>query len=296
MKYKLLVLDLDGTLTNKKKEVTEHTRRTLIEAQKRGVKIVLASGRPTYGVAPLAEILELQKYEGYILSYNGGEIIDWKTGEMMYENVLDPDILPYLYKCATDNHFAIVTYDGKYVLTEYPEDEYVLKEAILNVMTPKKVDHFLEAIKFPIAKCLIVGEPTRLAVLEKEMYEHLKDRMGVFRSEPYFLELVPKVLDKAQSLAIRHPEMDLDIPFNQEAAMLHDIGIYLTKAPDIGCFGEHPYICHGYLGADLLRTEGLPRHALVCERHTGAGISLEMIKKNHLPLPQHTKSFYFHHS
>ena len=94
------------------------------------------------------------------------------------------------------------------------------------------------------------------------------------------------VRDKAQSLAIRHPEMDLDIPFIQEAAMLHDIGIFLTKAPDIGCFGEHPYICHGYLGADLLRTEGLPRHALVCERHTGAGISLEMIKKNHLPLPQ----------
>ena len=143
MKYKLLVLDLDGTLTNQKKEVTEHTRRTLIEAQERGVKIVLASGRPTYGVAPLAEILELQKYEGYILSYNGGEIIDWKTGEMMYENVLDPDILPYLYEmCHRQINFAIVTYDGKYVLTEYPEDEYVLKEAILNVMTPKKVDHF----------------------------------------------------------------------------------------------------------------------------------------------------------
>jgi hydroxymethylpyrimidine pyrophosphatase-like HAD family hydrolase len=71
-------------------------------------------------------------------------------------------------------------------------------------MTPKKVDHFLEAIKFPIAKCLIVGEPTRLAVLEKEMYEHLKDHMGVFRSEPYFLELVPKGIDKAQSLARRN--------------------------------------------------------------------------------------------
>ena len=113
------------------------------------------------------------------------------------------------YKCATDNHFAIVTYDGKYVLTEYPEDEYVLKEAILNVMTPKKVDHFLEAIKFPIAKCLIVGEPTRLAVLEKEMYEHLKDRMGVFRSEPYFLELVPKGIDKAQSLAVLLKEIGM---------------------------------------------------------------------------------------
>ena len=73
MKYKLLVLDLDGTLTNSKKVITEHTRTTLIEAQKRGLKIVLASGRPTYGVAPLANQLELDKYEGYILSYNGGE-------------------------------------------------------------------------------------------------------------------------------------------------------------------------------------------------------------------------------
>ena len=137
MKYKLLVLDLDGTLTNQKKEVTEHTRRTLIEAQERGVKIVLASGRPTYGVAPLAEILELQKYEGYILSYNGGEIIDWKTGEMMYENVLDPDILPYLYKCATDNHFAIVTYDGKYVLTEYPVTNRTLSASICAIRASK---------------------------------------------------------------------------------------------------------------------------------------------------------------
>lgn len=209
MKYKLLVLDLDGTLTNGKKEVTEHTRRTLIEAQERGVKIVLASGRPTYGVAPLADKLELKKYEGYILSYNGGEIIDWKTGEMMYENVLDPEVLPYLYQCATDNHFTIVTYDGKYVLTEYPDDEYVLKEAILNVMETKKVDNFLEAVHFPVAKCLIVGDPERLAVLEKEMYEHLKDRMGVFRSEPYFLELVPKGIDKAQSLAVLLKEIGM---------------------------------------------------------------------------------------
>lgn len=202
MKYKLLVLDLDGTLTNAKKEITENTRQTLIEAQEQGIKIVLASGRPTYGIAPLANQLKLQKYEGYILAYNGGEIIDWKTGELMYKNLLDPEVLPYLYECACKNHFAIVTYDGEYVLTEYPDDEYVLKEALLNVMKIKKVDNFLEAVKHPIAKCLIVGEPERLAVLEKEMYEVLKDRMGVFRSEPYFLELVPKGIDKAQSLSV----------------------------------------------------------------------------------------------
>lgn len=202
MKYKFLVLDLDGTLTNKKKEITERTRKTLIDAQERGVKIILASGRPTYGIVPIAEILELKKYGGYILSYNGGEIINWQTGELMYENVLDPDVLPYLYQCANENNFAIVTYKDKYVLTEHPDDEYVLKEAILNVMETKKVDNFLDAIDFPVAKCLIVGERTRLAVLEKQMQKVLKDRMEVYRSEPYFLELVPKGIDKGQSLAV----------------------------------------------------------------------------------------------
>lgn len=209
MKYKLLVLDLDGTLTNSKKKITDRTRNTLIEAQKRGVKIVLASGRPTYGVAPLANALELNRYEGYILSYNGGEIIDWKTGELMYKKWLENDILPYLYKCAKENGFAIVTYDHEFVLTESPDDEYVLKEALLNVMKIKKVDNFLEAIPRPITKCLIVGESKRLEILEKEMYGQLKDKMGVFRSEPYFLELVPKGIDKAQSLSVLLKEIGL---------------------------------------------------------------------------------------
>ena len=202
MPYKLLVLDLDGTLTNNRKEITAHTLATLLKAQEKGLKIVLASGRPTYGVAPLANKLQMDKYEGYILSYNGGEIIDWKTGELMYKNLLNNEVLPYLYQCAKDNDFAIVTYDGEFVLTENPEDEYVKKEAHLNAMKIKKVDNFLEAIRHPIAKCLIVGEQNRLAQLEKEMHEHLKDEMGVFRSEPYFLELVPKGIDKAKSLSV----------------------------------------------------------------------------------------------
>lgn len=209
MSYRIIVLDLDGTLTNNKKEITPRTKETLIRAQEQGIKVVLASGRPTYGIVPLADKLELAKYGGYILSYNGGEIIDWKSKELMYKNLLDPEVLPYLYKCAKENQFAIVTYDEEYVLTENPEDEYVLKEALLNVMKIKKVENFLEAVKHPIAKCLIVGEAERLAKLEKEMYEHLKDRMGVFRSEPYFLELVPKGIDKAQSLAVLLKELNM---------------------------------------------------------------------------------------
>lgn len=94
------------------------------------------------------------------------------------------------------------------------------------------------------------------------------------------------VIEKALELAGLHPEIKLDIPFIKEAALLHDIGIFLTRAPEIDCHGDKPYICHGYLGADLLRQEGLPRHALVCERHTGSGISAGMIRERHLPLPE----------
>ena len=93
------------------------------------------------------------------------------------------------------------------------------------------------------------------------------------------------VAEKALAIARSHPELKLDTDFLYEAALLHDIGIFKTDAPKIECFGEYPYICHGYLGADLLREEGYPRHALVCERHTGAGLSLEAIERQQLPIP-----------
>ncbi len=93
------------------------------------------------------------------------------------------------------------------------------------------------------------------------------------------------VAEKAMQLAQAHPELAIDKDFVYEAAMLHDIGVFLTHAPAIYCTGSHPYICHGILGADLLRTEGYPRHALVCERHTGSGLTIENIVAQNLPLP-----------
>jgi uncharacterized protein len=95
------------------------------------------------------------------------------------------------------------------------------------------------------------------------------------------------VTEKALNIVRRHPELNLDISFIEEAAMLHDIGIFECDAADIYCFGTHPYICHGYLGAELVRREGYPRHALVCERHTGAGISLRQIIDRNLPVPHY---------
>jgi len=93
------------------------------------------------------------------------------------------------------------------------------------------------------------------------------------------------VADKALALSAKHPELSLDTVFLEEAALLHDIGVYKTQAPDIHCFGSYPYICHGYLGREIVEKEGFLRHALVCERHTGTGLSLSEIIKKDLPLP-----------
>ncbi|MBI9063771.1 MAG: HDIG domain-containing protein [Marinilabiliaceae bacterium] len=93
------------------------------------------------------------------------------------------------------------------------------------------------------------------------------------------------VRDKALDIAAKHPNLKVDMKFIAEAAMLHDIGIYLTYAPDLYCFGDLPYICHGYKGRELLEKEGYPKHALVCERHTGTGLSLFEIQSQNLPIP-----------
>lgn len=93
------------------------------------------------------------------------------------------------------------------------------------------------------------------------------------------------VADKALGIADAHPELAVDKGFIEEAAMLHDIGIFLTDAAPIHCFGKYHYICHGYLGAQLLLKENLPRHALVAERHTGTGLTLKQILERNLPVP-----------
>lgn len=210
MKYKLIVLDLDGTLTNAKKEITSRNRETLIQAQEKGIQVVLASGRPTYGIVPLANELRMNEFGGYILSYNGGEIINWETGEMIYENVLPNEVVPVLYEGARSYGLSILTYDGAEIITENSKDPYVQKEAFLNKMAVRETNDFLTDITLPVAKCLIVGDADKLIPLESELSLRLQGKINVFRSEPYFLELVPQGIDKALSLAVLLKETGIE--------------------------------------------------------------------------------------
>ena len=200
MQYEILVLDLDGTLTNNKKEITPHTKEVLKAYQEAGGRIVLASGRPTYGVAPLAKELEMQKYHGYMLSFNSAVIIDCRTGEPIYENWLPAGVPHQLADLAEKYHTSLLTYQGDDILTETPDDTYVLKEVICTKMNVRKIENFREEITFPVVKCMLMENGVYLADVEKKVDGYFQGELSVLRSEPYFLEVMPKGIDKAASL------------------------------------------------------------------------------------------------
>lgn len=198
--YRAIALDLDGTLTNHDKEVTPITRQALMRAQKDGAHIILASGRPTYGIAPIADHLEIDKYNGYVLSYNGGKIVNWQTKEELYSNHLPNNVIPILYNYAKEKDYALLGYAGKEIITEMPDDKYVKEESRINKMEIRKVDNLLESLESNPTKLLMTGDASLMIKAEEELAEIVGNRMDVFRSAPFFIELVPKGIDKAQSL------------------------------------------------------------------------------------------------
>ncbi len=203
MKYKLLVLDVDGTLVDNERKISKRTLATLLKVQQMGVRIVLASGRPTYGLMPIAKALELGNYGGFIISYNGCQIINAGNGEILFERRINPEMLPYLEKKAHKNSFDIFTYHDDTIITDSPENEYIQNEAQLNNLKIIVEDDFSTAIDFAPCKCVLVGDDEEdLIGLEEHWKKRLDGTLEAFRSEPYFLEVVPCGVNKANTLGV----------------------------------------------------------------------------------------------
>ena len=203
MKYKLLVLDVDGTLLNDEREISKRTLAALLKVQQMGVRIVLASGRPTYGLMPLAKTLELGNYGGFVLSYNGCQIIKAQNGEILFERRINPEMLPYLEKKARKNGFAIFTYHDDTLITDSPDNEYIKNEALLNNLKIIKEDEFSTAIDFAPCKCMLVSDKEKALIgLEQHWEKRLAGTLDAFRSEPYFLEGVPCGVTREEVIAV----------------------------------------------------------------------------------------------
>ena len=199
--YKLIAVDLDGTLVRSDQSISQRTIDALIRVQEMGVKVVIASGRPTYGTAHVADTLRLGNFGGYVMSYNGGEIYDWGMKSRLYAHTMNKNIIPYLYIYAKEHGLPIMTYIGKEVISEVKENDYIRYSMMRNRMTIRQVDDFVATAQGAgIVKCIIVGDPAVLPALETELQDTLKEKAGVFRSEPFFLEIVPKDINKAKGL------------------------------------------------------------------------------------------------
>lgn len=200
MSKKLLALDIDGTLTNSEKEISPATLDKLIEIQERGHKVAIASGRPYSGIRRIARQCHLDRYGGYVLCFNGGKIINCETEETVYQSALDNGVVKELYDYALSKGAGMVTYEDDTVITGTAIDGYMAMEAELNYMEIKQLFNFRDYITFPLNKCLMTAEDDKAHEMELEIAEKYKGRVDVFRSEPFFVEIMPVGVNKATSL------------------------------------------------------------------------------------------------
>lgn len=200
MRYKMIALDLDGTLTNSNKVITPQTKRALFEYQRQGGRVVLASGRPTQGIVPLAEELELEKNGGFILAFNGSRIVNCETGEVLFDQTLKIDEMEELHQLTEKYRMNILTYEGDVIYTENSLDPYALLEQRITKMRMVQVPDISKAVSSAANKCLMTGDPEILIEVEKKVKEAMGDRIEAYRSQDFFLELAPQNVDKAASL------------------------------------------------------------------------------------------------
>jgi Cof subfamily protein (haloacid dehalogenase superfamily) len=195
----MIVLDLDDTLLQDDHTISPRTKQTLMDAQKLGVKVVLASGRPTSAMTEIADELELKEFGSFILSFNGAKITNCQTGEELFSSTLSPETAHRLYDLSRREDIWIHTYVGDFIVTE-AGNQYTTIESEITGIKIVEVDSFKESVNEPVVKVLMVDAPDKLAQVEKTLQQELEDELSVLRSKPFFLEFTEKGVTKGTSL------------------------------------------------------------------------------------------------
>ncbi|MCR4781272.1 MAG: HAD-IIB family hydrolase, partial [Lachnospiraceae bacterium] len=198
MEYKVIALDLDGTLLNSKKEISKRNKEAILKAAKSGVTICLASGRPIPGMKRIAHSLKLDEFGGYILAYNGGMIVDCKSGEVLRRETVPEQYYHEIVHTANKYKVTALTYDSEGIIATRANDKWVQLESKINHIPVKEV-YPLDAIakQDPPVKFLCVGDYDVLLDVQAELEKKLDGAVNIFFSEPFFMEITPKGIEKA---------------------------------------------------------------------------------------------------
>lgn len=240
MTYKMIVLDMDDTLLQDDHTISERTKKALMDAQEFGIKVVLASGRPTFAMYATAEELKLKEFGSFILSYNGAKIINCQTNEELFSSTLPAETAHKLYDLSRRENVWIHTYTGDLIVTE-AANQYTDIEATITGLPIEVVGSFVEAVSEPVVKVLMLEEPTILAEVEKKLQKELEGELTVLRSKPYFLEFTELGVTKGtslnhliQKLGITREEVIAIGDSYNDLAMIEfaGLGVAMGNAPD----------------------------------------------------------------
>lgn len=209
MDYKIIALDIDGTLTNSKKEITPHTRYALLEAQKRGKKIVIASGRHPIGINPIADDLMLDRYGGYIMAFNGGKVINCETGETIVSKIFPREYLPDIVGVLKSSNLTLNTYDDRRIIAGGKINDYTNVERDILKAEMVFAEDFVAAVRFDINKVLLAGEPYEIDRYKEILSDRYDGLLDVYKSAPYFLELMPFGVTKGSMLPLLLDKLSL---------------------------------------------------------------------------------------
>jgi len=194
----MLVLDLDDTLLKDDYSISARTKDLLFEAQNMGVKVVLASGRPTPAMHQFAIELKLAHYDSYMISFNGAVVTSMKTNESIFERSLTKEEVHSLHDFSIENKVHIITYSDKGVISE-TDSEYIDVELKLTGIPHHKVPSFKTEVTGTAVKCILLEHPDYLIHVETKLKAERTD-LSVSRSKPFFLEVMPQGIDKAASI------------------------------------------------------------------------------------------------
>lgn len=199
MNYKMIVLDLDDTLLQNNGTISKHTKEKLNKAQRKGVKVVLASGRPTYAIEKIANELELEKNGGFIISYNGARIIDCSTKKELYSSNITNEQIHKLYDMSREAGAYIQTYVDDNIIASQA-NEYTDIEKEITGMEIIIAQEFKEYVTEDVVKAIVLQHPDRLKEIEEEWKAEIGDSMYMTISKPFFLEFMNKEVDKSKSI------------------------------------------------------------------------------------------------
>ena len=207
---KVIIMDVDGTLTNGKKQITEKTKNALIKAQELGVTLILASGRPTSGLMDFAHELEMDKNDGLLVSFNGSKVVDCQTNKVLFNETMtieeDQAVLEHLKKF---NVKPMIDKGNYMYVNDVFDNEIQVNGSSFNIIQYEsrggkfklcEKDDLATFADYPLNKILTAGDPDYLQENYKNIMEPFKDTLSCMFTAPFYFEFTAKGIDKAKAL------------------------------------------------------------------------------------------------